>query len=109
MPPRACRVCDEPFIGTGQRCATHKRLTGTTRDHRYDDPAYRRTRRRMLSEHVRSNGYWCPGFGRPPHQATDLSLDHLLELSRGGALIARDNLRVLCRSCNSRKRHAKQR
>ncbi len=75
-------------------------------DARYQDPAYRRLRKRLLTEWVRTHGYWCPGWQRPSHPSTDLTLDHRLALSKGGSLLDRTNIDVLCRSCNDRKRHA---
>lgn len=112
MPPRACRECGVPFIGTGQLCDAHRRRSSQARDTRYDDPAYRRLRKRMLGEWVRLNGWTCPGLPElrhQPHPSTDLTLDHILELSRGGSLLDRGNLRVACRSINDVKRHAKRR
>lgn len=44
-------------------------------------------------------------MGHRAHPSTDLTLDHILEKSRGGSLTARANLRVLCRSWNDRKCH----
>jgi len=56
-----------------------------------------------VAEHRRVHGDWCPGWGVPPHAATDLTADHLVAVSRGGVNGA---LRVLCRSCNARRGRA---
>ncbi|PFG27410.1 hypothetical protein [Corynebacterium renale] len=45
-------------------------------------------------------GNICPGYGRPPHPATDLTAQHSHALVLGGD--ADQPLTVLCRSCNSR-------
>ena len=59
-------------------------------------------RRKAVVESWRSRyGNVCPGFGRPPHVATDLTADHVVPIVAGGAPSGR--LSVLCRSCNSRK------
>lgn len=52
-----------------------------------------------VSAHRATVGDWCPGYGRPAHQATDLTAEHSTPISRGGVVDG-----VLCRSCNSRKR-----
>lgn len=44
----------------------------------------------------------CPGWERPAHQAEELTADHVLPTSRGGAQSG--TLRVLCRTCNSARR-----
>ena len=59
----------------------------------------------MLADHRAERGPWCSGYGVPAHYSDDLTLDHVLEISRGGSVTDRSNLRVLCRSCNTRKRH----
>ena len=48
------------------------------------------------------HGNICPGWGRPPHPAADLTADHRTPLHHGGDNSAA-NLTVLCRSCNARK------
>lgn len=59
-------------------------------------------RRKAVVESWRSRyGNVCPGFGRSPHVATDLTADHVVPIAAGGAPSGR--LSVLCRSCNSRK------
>ncbi len=53
----------------------------------------------IVAAHRAAVGDWCPGYGRPAHQSTDLTAEHSTPISRGGEVDG-----VLCRSCNSRKR-----
>ncbi len=56
-------------------------------------PAYRgswrRQAERIIADHRRIYGNYCPGWGRTAHWSDDLVLDH--------------DLGPLCRPCNSRK------
>ena len=52
------------------------------------------------------HGDLCPGYRRPPHQASDLCADHILPVGMGGA--EDGPLGVLCRSCNSSKRDGRR-
>jgi hypothetical protein len=49
------------------------------------------------------HGNWCPGYQRDGHRAADLTVDHIVRLSAGGAPFDIGNTAVLCRSCNSTK------
>ena len=62
-------------------------------------------RKQFIEEYKRAYGNLCPGWKRPPHNSTDLTVDHIIPLSKGGAEDGR--IRVLCRSCNSRRRAKK--
>ncbi|MGV3114113.1 hypothetical protein ACEE18_05780 [Corynebacterium freneyi] len=64
--------------------------------------AERKRRRQTVDAWVRRRGWWCPGYGRPPHAVTpgSLTAEHEHALGDGGAL--GQSLSVLCRSCNSR-------
>ena len=91
---RICLSCGMPTTN-GSRCLPCAgRYRNATRNPAYDDPAYRRLRTPTT----------CPGYGVPAHAATDLTLDHVIPLSRGGAVLG--PTRVLCRGCNTRKMHA---
>ncbi len=62
-------------------------------------------RRRCLRcgrEWVALHGHVCPGYGRPAHDANDLTGDHRVPLSLGGHS-NRTNVAILCRQCNSAK------
>ena len=60
----------------------------------------------LIAAWVERNGWICPGYRRLPHYSKDLTIDHRFPRARGGSERA-SNLRVLCRSCNSRKRSRK--
>lgn len=60
----------------------------------------RRRRAQAVEAHRARFGDICPGFGRPPHPATDLTAQHATALVLGGA--QDQPLMVLCRACNSR-------
>lgn len=96
------RVCAEPncptLIPKAGRCPAHRIDSPTTRVN------YRRSERnrraRVVAEHVARFGWWCPGYGVPGHESTDLTADHVLAVANGGA---DGPLQALCRACNSRK------
>ena len=103
------RVCSQPgcpHIQPDSMCPEHRqevdrrqqRTTPTkvTRDH-----AERMRRSKTVKEWRDRNGNVCPGHGRPAHQSSDLTADHITPIGIGGA--PDGPLRVLCRSCNSRK------
>ncbi len=92
MTPRPCHRCGQP-IPRGQKCRSCTR------------PAYgnaeRTRRRRAVEAHRVVYGDVCPGFGVDPHPSSDLTADHVTAVAAGGA--EGGTLRVLCRSCNSRR------
>ena len=45
---------------------------------------------------------WCSYCGSPATEGNDLTIDHIIPLSRGGTN-RRDNLTVACRRCNTSK------
>jgi len=71
----------------------------------YNTYLWRRIRARVLREWRRLYGPWCPGWGTASHVSHDLTVDHIVAVSDGGAPYDRANLTVLCRGCNTRKRH----
>jgi 5-methylcytosine-specific restriction protein A len=59
-----------------------------------------------VANHRQVYGEWCPGYRVPAHTtepANPLTGDHIQPLARGGTSTA-DNVQVLCRQCNARKR-----
>ena len=87
----------------GPRCHDCAEIYDSRRRAVYDDPRWRRIRKRRIREHITRFGPWCPGWGVPPHPAPALSLDHNVPLERGGAPFDDDNLVVGCLTCNDRK------
>jgi hypothetical protein len=66
----------------------------------YSSPEWQLLRDRVIKE----EGRRCKECGRLVKKDADLTVDHILPRSRyPGLALRRDNLRVLCRSCNSAK------
>ncbi len=100
-----CLVCGLPTTN-GSRCIPCNRgFRRAVHNPAYDQPAWRKRSKRDIAAHVARYGWWCPGFGVPPHSSTDLTLDHTDPLALGGPLLCPTS--VLCRGCNTRKRWAK--
>lgn len=95
---RQCRI-----LSPGPRCPEHARAHDAHRRAVYDDPRWRRLRRRRIREHVARFGPWCPGWRVPAHPSHDLVLDHDVPLEHGGAPFDPLNTVVGCRACNDRK------
>jgi 5-methylcytosine-specific restriction endonuclease McrA len=113
MVARAClglpgKPCGTPYTGTGSRCEACRLVVDRIRDarNRPTDRTWRwhKFSRRILSEHRRNVGPWCPGaadLDHDAHPSFDLTLDHIVPLAAGGAEFDRANVRPLCRSANS--------
>lgn len=97
MPPlRPCLDCRQPTTGT--RCPTCQTTRTNNRNRRrtWYHGTWQTTRRAVLTAWRAEHGNWCPGWNRPAHPATDLTVDHVNP---------RDphTLGVLCRACNGSK------
>jgi 5-methylcytosine-specific restriction endonuclease McrA len=76
----------------GSRCSRCYQLRrGSTAERGYGSAHQRRARQAIAAQP------WCTECGR----TTDLTADHVLPLALGGHPLG--ELRVLCRSCNSRR------
>lgn len=108
------RTCNEPgcpevAVRRG-RCLEHARAadrkaqrkrideTGTGTERGYNS-RWDRLSRRMIRRQP-----WCTWCG----ETEDLTADHIVPLSRGGAS-SPANVQVLCRACNTRRRHQDER
>lgn len=103
-------VCAEPgcpdWAERNGRCLDHDRArsrrqartvpTKVARTH-----AVQLRRAQAVRRHRAEHGDWCPGWGVPPHESTDLTADDPVAIANGGDPM--QPLRILCRSCNSRK------
>ena len=58
--------------------------------------------REYLRRYREQFGNVCPGYARAGHPSDDLTVDHIIPVSKGGR-DAWANFRVLCRGCNSAK------
>jgi 5-methylcytosine-specific restriction endonuclease McrA len=97
-----CVGCARVHIPEGQpynRCdACRKTKEREKSRHRRRTVAERKRRQELVAEHVRLNGWVCPGWNRSPHPSTDLTADHIVPQAKGAA--PESAIRVLCRRCN---------
>jgi len=101
---KLCTVCGVITSRQESRCGKHPRLSGIGANHHvHADPRWTRLSKRKIARHVGQYGYVCPGDRpeHPAHPTRDLTLDHVLALTDGGAPFDPANTRVLCRSRNS--------
>ena len=89
----------------GYRCSDCGRVENTRQHNPIRDGQMRRVMARVLATHRREVGPWCPGIPgeHDAHPEHDLTVDHIVRLEDGGAPLDRRNLRVLCRSWNSKR------
>jgi 5-methylcytosine-specific restriction protein A len=106
---RPCLDCGR-LTRNPSRCDTHQAAWQARHDQqrgsataRGYDSRWACTARQAVANHRAQHGDWCPGWKRPPHRASDLTADHATPKALGGTDDP-DNVQVLCRSCNSRKR-----
>ncbi|MGK2852252.1 MAG: HNH endonuclease [Candidatus Limnocylindrales bacterium] len=101
---KLCTVCGVVTSGAGSRCTDHARASNRSRHNAlYSTRAWQRLSARVLRAWRGEHGNWCPGYQRPAHPASDLTVDHVVPLAAGGAPFDIANTAVLCRSCNSTK------
>ena len=93
MAKRPCLACGTPTLTSRCRsCASAKKAVRN---------AHAPHARALIAAWVERHGWWCPGWRIPPHESNDLTADHTTPLAAGNTSPPE---RVLCRSCNSRKR-----
>ena len=101
---KLCTVCGVVTSRAGSRCAAHARRSIPSRHSAvYRTRAWQNLSARVLRAWRGEHGDWCPGYRRPAHRASDLTVDHVVPLAAGGAPLDIANTAVLCRSCNSTK------
>jgi 5-methylcytosine-specific restriction protein A len=101
---KLCTVCGVVTSRAGSRCTEHARQSNRSRHNAlYSTRAWQRLSARVLRAWRGEHGDWCPGYGRPAHAASDLTVDHVVPLAAGGEPFDIANTSVLCRSCNSTK------
>jgi 5-methylcytosine-specific restriction protein A len=109
--PKACLMCWKPALPGGSRCREHagksgwaqRPSIGTSRGiYGY---AWQQIRRQVLTEadHVcQCRDPRCDHTGSAcPRRAN--TVDHILNVARGGAAYDRSNLQALCWRCHARK------
>jgi 5-methylcytosine-specific restriction protein A len=101
---KLCTVCGVVTSRAGSRCTEHARQSNRSRHNAlYSTRAWQRLSARVLRAWRGEHGDLCPGYRRPAHGASDLTVDHIVPLAAGGAPFDVANTSVLCRSCNSTK------
>ena len=101
---KLCTVCGVVTSHAGSRCTEHARQSNRSRHNvLYSTRAWQRLSARVLRAWRGEHGSWCPGYNRPAHPASDLTVDHVIPLAADGAPFDVANTSVLCRSCNSTK------
>jgi 5-methylcytosine-specific restriction protein A len=99
---RACLTCGEP--SPGSRCdACRRAVDRTTAQHRGTTTARGYGHRwQQRSNAVRRTSPVCEACGTTGNRSNPLTVDHITPKAAGGT-DHRDNLRTLCRRCNSAK------
>lgn len=96
-----CIRCGEIVVGRCTRCSTGSSAPRGPNPRRL--AAYQRARNRLVTEHRRRFGPYCPRCGGrevPGDRRTTLSADHVVPLIEGGALLGA--MTVCCVGCNAR-------
>lgn len=103
-------VCAEPgcpdWSERNGRCLAHARSVSRQQARTVPTKvartyAVQKRRAEAVRRHRAVHGAWCPGWGVPAHEATDLTADDPVAIANGGDPM--QPLQILCRSCNSRK------
>lgn len=100
---RPCLGCSR-LIRSGSRCQQCDPRGARS------SAAWTQTSRAVRAAHVSAYGLVCPGLeylGHEEHAVaslSDLTVDHIVPLADGGELLKPENLRVVCREWNSRRR-----
>jgi 5-methylcytosine-specific restriction enzyme A len=79
-------VCGVVTSRAGSRCAEHARQSNRSRHNAvYSTRAWQRPIAGLLRAWRGEHGDWCPGYQRPAHRASDLTVDHAVPLAADGA------------------------
>jgi 5-methylcytosine-specific restriction enzyme A len=89
MVKRPCLTCGVLIVSGNSHCPAHAKTTA-----RGYGSAWQKKAKAFIANHP-----WCCRC----HAIKDLTVDHIVPKAKGGS-DGYDNLRVLCRSCNSAKR-----
>jgi hypothetical protein len=93
-PLKPCLDCGRlQQLGSRCRTCTQRRDAERNSSRPQYQGEWRHVRARVIQLWIDQHGLICPGWGRAPHPAADLTGDHNDDGTIG----------VLCRSCNGRK------
>jgi 5-methylcytosine-specific restriction protein A len=103
------RICSCGRLTPKPPCPNCRRARDTKRNAArrtagHTSSAWQSLSRSILKAWRLQHGEWCPGDEQHgSHPCSDLTCDHVTPISRGGQLLDRGNIRVVCRSANSRR------
>lgn len=106
MPMKPCLDCGRLHRNADSRCGNCqtawniKRGSSTKRGY---GSQWKMIREGVLNAYKSLHGDVCPGYKVESHESTDLTVDHITPKAYGGTDDV-NNLQVLCRACNSRKK-----
>jgi 5-methylcytosine-specific restriction protein A len=86
-------------LAAGERHAHEAQRKAAPASARYSW-AERKRRAETVAAWIAQHGNVCPGWGVPPHPATNLTADHRIPRSLGGE---HGPLGCLCAGCNARR------
>lgn len=100
---RPCLSCQKPQTN-GPRCPACTQARAQQRDQRRGtrtERGYTNDWHRVAAQAIAEQP-WCTNCGHSGSPDNPLTGDHILPKSKGGQPV-RENVRVLCRRCNSRR------
>jgi 5-methylcytosine-specific restriction endonuclease McrA len=97
-----CTECLRPRISARYCCTEHRAYYQLITDHFYfpQKPIEETDDRHHSNSVMAKKGIICPTCGS---KIRDLSIDHIVPITKGGLEFDRENLQWMCLSCNIRK------
>jgi 5-methylcytosine-specific restriction endonuclease McrA len=97
-----CSVCLKPRTSARYCCAEHRAYYQAITNHFYfpQKPIKERGRRNRRNSTMARRGKTCPSCMK---EIDELSIDHIVPITRGGLEFDRENLQWMCLRCNIKK------